>query len=97
LLVAQLDSNHGWFALNLNVKENVHISPRIPRVEIIYMWKDVWLNAIDLHCHEWPLVFARTRVHLPEVMFSVLVVVLCRDRIAVLSFSARKLQISLIA
>ena len=97
LFVAQLDSNHDWFAFNLNVKENVHISPRIPRVEIIYMWKDVWLNAIDLHCHDWPLVFARTRVHRSEVMFSMLVIVLCRDRIAILRFSAGKLQISLIA
>ena len=43
------------------------------------------------------LALARTRVHRSEVMFSVLVVVLCRDRIAILSFSAGKLQISLIA
>ena len=28
--------------------------PAIPRVEIVYMRKDVWLNLIDLHCHIGP-------------------------------------------
>ena len=42
------------------------------------------------------LALARTRVHRSEVMFSVLVVVLCRNRIAILSFSVGQRQISFI-
>ena len=43
------------------------------------------------------LAFARTRVHRSEVMFSVLVVILRRDHVATLRFSAGQRQISLIA
>jgi hypothetical protein len=43
------------------------------------------------------LALVRAREHRSEVMLSVLVVVLCRNRIAILSFSAGQRQISLIA
>ena len=46
--------------------------------------------------HASVLVLVRTRVHRSEVMFRVLVVILCCDRIAILSFSAGQRQISLI-
>jgi hypothetical protein len=51
LFVAQLNSDRGWFAFNSNVQEHLNIAPCIPRVEIFYIGKNVWLNAIDLHCH----------------------------------------------
>ena len=54
LFVAQLDGDRGVFAFNSNVKEHLIIAPRIPRFEIFYIRKNVWLNAIDLHCHRCP-------------------------------------------
>jgi hypothetical protein len=54
LFVAQLNSDRCWFAFNSNVQGHLNIAPRIPRVEIFYIGKNVWLNAIDLHCHSGP-------------------------------------------
>jgi hypothetical protein len=51
LFVAQFDIDRGVFAFNSNIEEHLNIAPCIPRVEILYIWKNVWLNAIDLHCH----------------------------------------------
>jgi hypothetical protein len=28
------------------------MAPSVPRVEIFYIGKNIWLNAIDLHCHK---------------------------------------------
>ena len=62
-------------------------------------------KRIVMHQARWALLkpplrhlaLVRTPVHRSEVMFIVLVVVLCRDRIAILSFGAGQRQISLIA
>ena len=54
LFVAQLDGDRGLFAFNSNVQEHLDITSSIPRVEIVYVGKNVRLNTIDLHCHGGP-------------------------------------------
>jgi DNA invertase Pin-like site-specific DNA recombinase len=48
------DPDRRPISLRKVAQKHLNIAPGIPRVEIVYVWKDVWLNAIDLHCHSGP-------------------------------------------
>jgi hypothetical protein len=54
LLVAQFNGDRCWFIFNSDLKEHLNMTPSIPCVEMLYSGKNVWLNAIDLHCHSGP-------------------------------------------